>query len=69
MFRHLLLFLTFSLLFEISIYSQNVQIQYLGHSAFVIQFDNDSVADYFKNNYPEKEINKIEFYNFIGKVK
>ena len=52
MFKHLLLFLTISLLFEINIYSQNVQINYLGHSAFVMQFDNDItvVTDYGKPN-------------------
>ncbi|MCK5170995.1 MAG: MBL fold metallo-hydrolase [Bacteroidales bacterium] len=51
MFRHLLLILAISLLFEISIYSQNVQIHYLGHSAFVLSFyDITVVADYGKPN-------------------
>ena len=52
MFRHLILFLAFSLLFEISIYAQNVQIHYLGHSAFVLNFDVEItvVTDYGKPN-------------------
>ncbi len=51
MFKHLLLILAISLLFEISIYSQNVQIHYLGHSAFVFEFDDITVVtDYGKPN-------------------
>ncbi len=37
--------------YEISIYSQNVQIHYLGHSAFVLTFDKITVVtDYGKPN-------------------
>ncbi|MCD4833338.1 MAG: MBL fold metallo-hydrolase [Bacteroidales bacterium] len=51
MFKYLILFLFFSLL-HLNSDSQEVKIHYLGHSAFVIQFDNDItvVTDYGKPN-------------------
>ncbi len=51
MFRHILHFLAFIVAFLFNSNTQNIQIHYLGHSAFVLQFDDISVvADYGKPN-------------------
>ena len=51
MLKHLLLFIAISLLSNINTFSQNVNVHYLGHSAFVLSFDDIAVvADYGKPN-------------------
>ena len=51
MLRYFLIAITFSLSFYMNVYSQQIKVHYLGHSSFVIQFDNIAVvSDYGKPN-------------------